>query len=931
MGDRSVHAGEVCQSVVVTGDGNNVALTLGDTGIRLPLRRKQFRPRERRRGPVAGAPPCELDLLVPEAGNLPLIGRKDLFAELQAWLDDKADISVHALIGPAGTGKTRLALEFCGAIDSDPSGKGKWIAGFLWPGDLGAVVDTLATHSFEWERRTLLVVDYAAQCYQALTRWLDRLADEELDTKLRILLLDREAPEAFGWWHELTGSGPPSRRGLFHALRPKRLPDLSDLEERRELLIAALEAAHRMRPGAPAGIPIPAADEDSDFDGRLTEPRFGNPLNLVMAGIIAVYRGPQGALALRHLDAARQIARRELCRLSDLAHSRQIGDGDIRHAMAFNGLAGGIPVADLRKIVGDELAVSRRSTDHLDAVLTLLQQELPPRTEVIQQPRLAMIQPDLIGEAVIIESFTGEPAREAEAAEVVRRAYELDRDAAAHALVRLVQDFGYSLEDPDATDDEKATGHRVMGWLLNLTREIKNPEQAVPLALAIPWQTTILRELVVELTQRLATFFSREAERSNDLIAWRHAAGWFNNLALRLKDLGRREEALAAAEVAVHLRHALAKTLPETAVPDLAQSLNTLANRLSDLGQHEKARTAAEESVRLYRALLEARLDGFTPDLAGSLTNLAGALSGLNRCEEALAASEESVRLYRTLSEVRPVAFTRQLAISVNNLARMLNDLGRLEEALSAAEEAASLFRALADSRPDAFTPDLATSLQNLTATLSIQGRHEQALTAAEEAVRLHRALAEARPDVFRPSLAGSLVNLANVLGNLGQHERALTTSKEAVCLFRSLAEKWPDAFTLNLATSLRNLATTLSIQGRHEQALTAAEEAVRLYRALAKASPDTFVAELARSLWVLGDLYTETGKAELAITTAAEAIQLLTPTLTANPPVTAGNMAMLVQSYLAQCTAVGREPDAELLGPVIAVFESLTQREEKG
>jgi hypothetical protein len=103
MGDRSVHAGDVCQTVVVTGDGNNVALTLGDTGIRLPLRRKQFRPRERRRGPVAGAPPCELDLLVPEAGNLPLIGRKDLFAELQAWLDDKADISVHALVGPAGT------------------------------------------------------------------------------------------------------------------------------------------------------------------------------------------------------------------------------------------------------------------------------------------------------------------------------------------------------------------------------------------------------------------------------------------------------------------------------------------------------------------------------------------------------------------------------------------------------------------------------------------------------------------------------------------------------------------------------------------------------------------------------------------------------------------------------------------------------------
>jgi hypothetical protein len=77
---------------------------------------------------VAGEPPRELDLLVPEAGRLPLIGRQDRFAELQAWLDDEIDISVHALIGRAGTGKTRLALEFCGTIDSDPSGKGEWRA-----------------------------------------------------------------------------------------------------------------------------------------------------------------------------------------------------------------------------------------------------------------------------------------------------------------------------------------------------------------------------------------------------------------------------------------------------------------------------------------------------------------------------------------------------------------------------------------------------------------------------------------------------------------------------------------------------------------------------------------------------------------------------------------------------------------------------------
>ena len=155
------------------------------SSVVLPLRRRQFRPPDRRRRTAPGEPPRELDLLVPEAGKLPLIGRKDLFAELQAWIDDEVDISVHALIGRAGTGKTRLALEFCAKIDSDPNAKGGWLAGFLSPTELTPVVETLATRHFAWQRPTLLVIDYAAQCHEALARWLDRLAGQKLDTKLR--------------------------------------------------------------------------------------------------------------------------------------------------------------------------------------------------------------------------------------------------------------------------------------------------------------------------------------------------------------------------------------------------------------------------------------------------------------------------------------------------------------------------------------------------------------------------------------------------------------------------------------------------------------------------------------------------------------------------------------------------------------------------
>jgi hypothetical protein len=595
MGDRSVSARDVKNSVVVTGDGNT--LSFGDTGIMLPLRRKQFPPPDRRR-PREGEPARELDLLVADSGRLPLIGRHDLRAELQAWCDDVADVSVHALIGRAGTGKTRLAIEFRRAIDNDPAGKGEWVAGFLSPTDLNTVVETLATHNFAWERQTLLVVDYAAQCHEASARWLDRLALTECATRLRILLLDREAPEAFGWWQALTVLGPPSRRDLFHTLRPRQLPDLSDLEERRALMTAALQAACELRPRTPASTLIPPCGAEADFDRRLAQAQFGNPLNLVMAGVIALDRGPQAALALRRLDAARQIARRELRRLADLARSRHIGNDTMRHIVAFNGLAGGLPIADLGKTIAEELAVSGRPTDRISEIVELLEQEFPPLSGATQKPRLATIQPDLIGEAVIGVAFTGGPSQEAEAAEVARRAYALTRDAAAQSLIRLVQDFAYSIEDPSATDAERSGGRRVMGWLLNLADKIDDPDQLVPLVLSLPERTTILREPAAALTQKLSNYFLNKTHDDNDLVAVIYSAALLNNLANRLSALGRREDALTAAEEAVEHYRALAEARPDAFGAEFARCLWVFGDLQGGAGKPDLAVGTLAEAVR---------------------------------------------------------------------------------------------------------------------------------------------------------------------------------------------------------------------------------------------------------------------------------------------------------------------------------------------
>ncbi len=443
MVDHSVSATKILQSVVVTGSGNSVSLTFGTSGLVLPLDRKQIRSPERRRTQAAGERQRELDILDPSRSRLPLIGREAVLADLRGWLVDEPDISVHALTGKAGTGKTRLAIELCAAIDGGQEPGEAWAAGFLSPVELEGVAEVYATTAFDWEKSTLLVIDYAGQGRAALGRWLDRLATRKLKVKLRILLLEREAPQGFGWWHELTGSALNSaadRLGLFReaSLRPQELSGLNDLEDRRRVVAAALKQARALHDEV-ADETIPPAGADPAFDKRLAEEQFANPLSLVMAGVITRERRALEALALRRLDAARHLARRELDRFRALAGSEGQARA-ISHLAAFNGLAGGLPLERLNRTLDAELGKVGLDGD-AGALGELLQQELPPSVTreagAADAPRLGMTQPDLIGEGVVIEAFeAASPAIQAEGAATVRRAYGLTKRLAAESLMR---------------------------------------------------------------------------------------------------------------------------------------------------------------------------------------------------------------------------------------------------------------------------------------------------------------------------------------------------------------------------------------------------------------------------------------------------------------------------------------------------------------
>ena len=89
-------------------------------------------------------------------------------------------------------------------------------------------------------------------------------------------------------------------------------------------------------------------------------------------------------------------------------------------------------------------------------------------------------------------------------------------------------------------------------------------------------------------------------------------------------------------------------------------SLNNLAIRLSNLGRRDEALPPVEEAVTAYRGLAEHN-PAYRPDLASALNNLAFRLAALGRRDEALPLVEEAATLYRRLAEEYPERFTDDL------------------------------------------------------------------------------------------------------------------------------------------------------------------------------------------------------------------------------------------------------------------------------
>jgi hypothetical protein len=182
---------------------------------------------------------------------------------LLAWLAGPEAVSVHALVGGGGRGKTRLAVEAAVAARADG-----WIAGFARREDLDVFRGQGCRT--EWSGPTLVIVDYAAAKHAAIGAWLRSLVHAAGDGRppLRLLLLERTGGPGSAWWDGIFGRSDPegeALRELLSAGAPETVGALADPVERHAVVAAAFEQA--------SGRPAPEAS--SGLDLSLSEASLG--------------------------------------------------------------------------------------------------------------------------------------------------------------------------------------------------------------------------------------------------------------------------------------------------------------------------------------------------------------------------------------------------------------------------------------------------------------------------------------------------------------------------------------------------------------------------------------------------------------------------------------------------------------------------------
>jgi tetratricopeptide (TPR) repeat protein len=321
------------------------------------------------------------------------VGREAELSELDAFLSSDQPFAWWLWTGPAGTGKSRLAVELCRAVCGD------WHAGFLREPGQQRLGDLQAL----WP--TLVVVDYAAQRSGWLSEAIVRLSQRSHGVPVRVLVLERAARGP--WWDTFRRLNRSEESHLIDAAAyalPRELGGLSR-DQIRALIRDTAQYA--------GAVPSPTDIEDIADRAKLIDPD-GRPLFAVIAALDWLDGGDTNGgrdTALRRLAA----------RLDTQTAERLAGSmppGRVRNLRTLATVLGGIPAVRYEQI-----------THGLQPSAGLLPGLFDDYQRITFDDLAEGVRPDILGELYILDRLDSGDTEHHTTAALLRLAWQVSQEA----------------------------------------------------------------------------------------------------------------------------------------------------------------------------------------------------------------------------------------------------------------------------------------------------------------------------------------------------------------------------------------------------------------------------------------------------------------------------------------------------------------------
>jgi hypothetical protein len=577
------------------------------------------------------------ELLQARFGVVGYVEVSGIRADLLDWCTGGARRSAGRLVhGPGGLGKTRLLIEVAAALR-----RRGWTAGFLerpheqfeatlkqrWQ-----ALDQLVAHGED--DGLLIVIDYAEGRQDEVRRVADRLSQRpETDTRpIRVMLLTRSAGE---WWTTLHEDNPEVQR-LFRGsgLAPDviAIEEIASAPQRLELFQASLRAFGP--PLAAQGYVLPTGAPSPEHLRRIeTGSGYTRSLAVQMEALLWLAAAapepgaPVDDLLGRVLGFERSHWRKLLGTLDEVGVrdvARGVAQVTAVHGVSSRGSAERLLMAD------DFYHGQRTARVAVDPVVRNL-------SRVYGRPDggLAHLEPDLIGEHHVatvgdVELLDGclhwiateppdaqEQQRRRDLVTVLQRATQPEHGAGAAGRAITLLDYLVSAHLKSLATAMVAVMIDTPGALAErLQRHIEtlDDESLGAIDTALPLQSLSLMHLSLHVAVRRAAL-AREllaaADAAGDATGepresiLHHLAARAGTLGIRLSNLGRREEALAASQEAVELYRRLAASRPDAFLPDLARSVSATSDILAALNRPMEAAQAAHQALEILAPFVE--------------------------------------------------------------------------------------------------------------------------------------------------------------------------------------------------------------------------------------------------------------------------------------------------------------------------------------